>query len=114
MFTALIFRTTRSMKLIYKYSLLLCVAVASAGIFASCNDDDEGEPTIRYVRVTDPLSSDSLLVAAGQGQMIAIMGRNLGAVQQLWINDQRASLTPTLITNTTIIVTIPTKLPEVV
>src|SRR3990170_366885 len=104
----------RFMKLMYKYLLLLSVAVASAGIFSSCDDDDQGQPTIRYIRVTDPTSSDSLLVAAGQGQMIAIIGQNLGGVRELLVNDQKADLTPTLITNTSIIFRIPDVLPKVV
>ena len=103
------------MKLTYKYLLLLFVAVASAGIISSCEDDDAtGQPVIRYVRVTDAAASDSLIIAAGQGQMIAIIGENLAGIRELWINDQRAVLTPTLITNTAIIVRLPEELPEVV
>ena len=100
------------MKLIYRHLLILFVASAMAGMFSGCEDDgDGGQPTIRYVRITNPEASDSLLVAAGQGQMIAIMGENLGGVVQLWINDQQASLSPTLITNTSVIVRIPEELP---
>ncbi len=104
------------MKLMYKYLLLLSVAVASAGIFSSCDDDDDegGQPIIRYIRLTDPAAADSLIIAAGQGQMIAIIGQNLGGVRELWINDQEAALTPTLITNTSIITSVPEELPEVV
>jgi hypothetical protein len=102
------------MKVMYRYLLFLCVAVATAGIIASCSDDSELTPRIRYVRVTDPTASDSLLVAAGQGQMIAVMGENLGDVREMWLNDQRLPLTPTLITGTTIIARIPTDLPAVI
>jgi hypothetical protein len=104
------------MKRIYKYSLSLLAATVLAGIFAACDDSDAsgGEPQIDYIRVTSPASSDSLLVAAGQGQMIAIMGRNLQGAQQLWFNDQRASLTATLITDKSIIARIPTQIPEVI
>ena len=103
------------MKAIYKHLLLLFVACTLAGMFTSCEDDDGGgEPTIRYVRVTKASASDSLLVAAGQGQMIAIMGENLGGVIELWINDQEASLSPTLITNTSVIVRLPEELPAVI
>jgi hypothetical protein len=102
------------MKSMYRYLVFLLAAVALAGTFLSCNDDDGGEPLIRYVRITKPTSSDSLLASAGQGQMIAIIGQNLGRVNQLWINDQRATLTPTLITNTSIIIRVPQQLPAVV
>jgi hypothetical protein len=102
------------MKVMYRYLLTLCVAVATAGIIVSCSDDSELTPRVRYVRVTDPTASDSLLVAAGQGQMIAVMGENLGDVREMWLNDQRLPLTPTLITGTTIIARIPTDLPAVI
>lgn len=102
------------MKLMYKYFILLAIGITMTGTFLSCSDDDGGKPTISYIRVTDPESADSLLVAASQGQLIAIMGHNLGGLRQLWFNDQRASLTPTLITNTSVLVTVPTELPLVV
>lgn len=99
----------------YRYIVFVLLAVSAAGTFSSCSDDDAaGDPLIRYVRITKPSSSDSLLAAAGQGQMIAIVGQNLGRVTQLWINDQQAVLSPTLITNTTIITRVPQALPKVV
>lgn len=98
----------------YRYLLFLCVAVASAGVISSCSDDATLTPRVRYVRVTDAAASDSLLVAAGQGQMIAVMGENLGDVREMWLNDQRLPLTPTLITGTTIIARVPSQLPAVV
>jgi hypothetical protein len=103
------------MKPIYKYSMFLLFAIALAGIFAACDDQDAagGEPEITYIRITDPEASDSLLVAAGQGQMVAIMGKNLQNTQQVWFNDQRAVLIPTLITNRSIIVRVPAQIPTV-
>ena len=103
------------MKLIFNSFLLFCAAITGAGILTSCSDEDlpnGGEPRIRYVRVTDPDAADSLLVAAGQGQMIAIMGENLGDARELWINDQRAALNPSFITNTTIITRVPSQIPS--
>jgi hypothetical protein len=95
--------------------LFLFFALALGGTFIGCSDDDEssgGTPVISYVRITKPTSSDSLLVAAGQGQMIAIMGENLKDVRQLWINDQRAFLNPSFITNSTIITRVPAQIPN--
>lgn len=92
--------------------LFFFIALAMGGAFMGCSDDEGGgTPVINYVRITRPTSSDSLLVAAGQGQMIAIMGQNLGDVRQLWINDQRAFLNPSFITNTTIITRVPSQIP---
>ena len=105
------------MRSIYKYSILLFIAFGMTGIIVSCSDDDApngGNPMIRYVRITNPASADSLLVAAGQGQMIAIMGENLGDVRQLWFNDQRATLNPSFITNNTIITRVPAQIPTVI
>jgi hypothetical protein len=105
-------RKENIMKLKYKI-LFLLLALAMGGTFIGCSDDDEsgGTPRISYIRVTDPASSDSLLAAAGQGQMIAIMGENLQDVRQLWINDQRAFLNPSFITNSTIITRVPSQIP---
>lgn len=105
-----------NMKLTNKYSVFLLITFAIAGITISCSEDDSsgGAPKISYIRVTDPAVSDSLLVAAGQGQMVAIIGENLKNVTQLWVNDQRASLNPSFITNTSIITRIPTPIPNVV
>src|SRR5262249_16422151 len=84
------------------------------GVYTSCSDDNlanNGEPRIRYIRVTRPEASDSLLVGAYQSNLIAIMGDNLQGVQQIWFNDQEASLTPTYITNTSVLLTVPSRIP---
>src|SRR5687768_7627566 len=99
-----------SMKSFYKLSFLLIAALAGSGIFLGCSEEDlanGGKPMVSYVRITRPTSSDSLLVAAGQGQMVAIMGENLQDVRQLWFNDQRAALNPSFITDKTIITRVP-------
>ena len=62
------------MKTITKTLLLFIAAFAVMSIYTSCTKDDlpnGGEPRIRYVRVTNPDSKDSLLVGAGQGQLVA-------------------------------------------
>ncbi|HEY0655568.1 MAG TPA: glycan-binding surface protein [Chryseosolibacter sp.] len=103
------------MKTIFRYSILLLAVPIAAALFTACDDNElNGDPRIDYIRVTDPASSDSLIVTAGQGQMVAIMGENLGGATQLWFNDQKASLTPTLVTNRSIIARIPTEIPQTV
>ncbi len=86
-----------------------------AGVFTGCSEDDDlengGRPMISYIRVTRPASADSLITKAGQGSLIAIVGQNLGNVRELWFNDQPAALTPTYITNNTIIVRVPSQIP---
>jgi hypothetical protein len=91
------------------------MAVGVVGTFTACKKDEApGTPTITYVRVTRPEASDSLLVGAGQGQLIAIVGENLKDAQEIWFNDQRAMLTPTYITNTSILVSVPPQIPTTV
>jgi len=104
------------MKSQIKLWLFLFFALVTGGVITSCSDDEElangGKPMVSYVRVTRPEASDSLIVKASQGQMIAIMGQNLGHAREVWINDQPATLVPTFITNTSIITRIPALLPK--
>jgi len=106
------------MKMLNKILLLSIMAFGMVSMSTSCNKDDDasngGVPRIKYVRVTNPTSSDSLLVGAGQGMLIAIVGENLQNAVEIWFNDQRATLTPTYITNTTILVSVPSKIPTVI
>ncbi|UII24597.1 glycan-binding surface protein [Fulvivirga maritima] len=106
------------MKTIYIKALYIFMALCISTLYIGCSDDDEGpnggQPRIRYVRMTDPASSDSLLVASYQSNMVAIMGENLGATVEVWFNDKKAGLLPTLVTNTSILTTIPSELPEVI
>jgi hypothetical protein len=103
------------MKAFYKFSMFLIAVLAGSGIFLGCSEEElanGGKPMVSYVRITRPTSSDSLLVAAGQGQMIAIMGENLQDIRQLWFNDQRAVLNPSFITSKTVITRVPTQIPN--
>jgi len=104
------------MKAINKILLVFLLSIGVASIFISCDkdDDDSGTPSIDYVRITRPESSDSLLVGAGQGQLIAIVGNNLQDAIEVWFNDKQARLTPTYITNTSILVSVPNPIPAVI
>lgn len=102
------------MKTFLKTSWMLLLALAVAGIFSACQKDglpNGGQPRVKYVRITAPESSDSLLVSAGQGQLVAVIGENLQDAVEVWFNDQRAVLTPTYITNTSILVSVPSRIP---
>ncbi|MCW3080106.1 glycan-binding surface protein [Segetibacter sp.] len=106
------------MKTLNKSILLLFVmALAVATSFTSCKKEDlpnGGQPRIKYVRVTNPASADSLLVGAAQGNLIAIIGENLGGAQRMWFNNQPATLNPTYITDNSIIVNVPTPIPTTI
>src|SRR6185436_9574315 len=101
------------MKSIDKILLVLIMLTGVAGIFIACdkNNDDSGTPSVNYVRITRPESSDSLLVGAGQGRLIAIVGENLKDAVEVWFNDRQAVLTPTYITDKTILVSVPNPIP---
>ncbi|RZK47575.1 MAG: hypothetical protein EOO94_00295 [Pedobacter sp.] len=100
------------MKTSNKIITLILMMVAVSNIFTACNkNNSSGEPKINYVRVTAPASSDSLLIGAAQGKLIAIIGENLGGAVEMWFNDQPATLNPTFITNTSILVNVPSQIP---
>src|SRR6187397_2190528 len=101
------------MKSINKILLVLIMLTGVAGIFIACdkNNDDSGTPSVNYVRITRPESSDSLLIGAGQGRLIAIVGDNLKDAVEVWFNDRQAILTPTYITNASILVSVPNPIP---
>lgn len=100
------------------FSALTLLLVMMVGpFFQSCEKEEErssGLPKIHYVRVTDPAKSDSLLVSAFLGNTIALMGENLTNVKEIWFNDQQAYLNTSYITDFSIIVSVPTVIPEVV
>ena len=100
------------------YIISLAVAVISAAFsFSSCSQTDaemdKGKtPEVEYVRVCNPEAADSLLVRAAMGENICLMRSHLGDVQEVWFNDCKALLNPTMITSFSIIVTIPNQIPE--
>lgn len=105
-------------KISVSFVILILANLFAGFLFQSCEDDDaigSGEtPLVRYVRVTDPLKSDSLLTHAFMGNTVAIIGEKLGDVVEVWFNDQSAILNTSFITNTCIIATIPNEIPETV
>ncbi|WP_167616543.1 glycan-binding surface protein [Maribellus sediminis] len=102
------------MKNKFRYIYIALVAFSIAIIFSACNDDDEtsGTPRIDYIRITEPGASDSLLVSAGQGQLIAIIGENLKEAVGIEFNNLPATLTTPYVTNTSILVRVPSEVPE--
>jgi len=101
------------MRKIFQSVLMLFMAIGIMSLYSSCTKDDEngGEPRVKYIRITDPESADSLLVGAGQGNLVAIIGENLGNAREIWFNDQKAYLATTYITNTSILVSVPSQIP---
>ena len=81
----------------------------------SCSDDSStgGQPEITGVKIlsSDTLnySYDNYYTKAGAGTLIAIMGNNLGNAREVTINGQSVFINPTLNTDHSIVVTIPTE-----
>lgn len=102
------------MKKIYNINKEVLMAVLLAVIsfgFASCSDDDGGggQPVITGVRTCDPAKADSLFTKSAQGQVIAIIGNNLGNATAVYINDQKVGFSTTMNTNHSVIVTVPSE-----
>ncbi len=111
------------MKNIYKSftKILLSIVTLGALVFLpACNDNPDeyvitdGVPVVKYVRMPDVLSADSLVTHAFMGNTIAIVGENLTSVKELWFNDQKTVLNSSLITSNVLITSVPTKIPNVV
>lgn len=93
------------------------VAIVTAAGFAACADEPykyeiaDGTPTIRYIRPVDVASADSLLTGAYMDNEICIVGENLRSIVEMYFNDQKAQLIPSLITDHTLLVTVPGNVP---
>ena len=92
--------------------LFAAVLCSQMTLLTSCKDSDSdggGTPLITGVRSCDPAKADSLFTKAGPGQVIAIIGQNLNSALKVYINDQEAYFNPTMNTDHSIVVNIPTE-----
>jgi Surface glycan-binding protein B xyloglucan binding domain len=81
--------------------------IATGAIIYSCKKNDTGTPVITGVRSIDTTARDSLFMAAIPGTLIVIQGSNFGGLQAVYFNDTSAYFNPAYVTNTNIIVRIP-------
>lgn len=88
--------------------LAVVCLVFGAVLFACKDDDDDTMPTVTRFRVVE---KDSAISSGAFGLYIAIQGKNLNSVQEVWFNDVKASINPNFITSSNIICAIPSKLP---
>ncbi len=97
----------------FSASMLVLVTIFTGFFLQSCDENEEmPAPEILYIRKTDPAKSDSLVAHAFMGDNIAIIGRNLSNVDEIWFNDQLAALNPNLVTETSILVQVPEVIPS--
>lgn len=96
-------------------------SLAIASLFVgACEDEPDkyevagGVPTVKYVRVPNLAVRDSLLSGAYMANTICLVGENLRSVYELYFNDQKAILNSSYITEHTLLVDVPKKIPSVV
>lgn len=99
-----------------KYTFVAFAGLMAAASLVSCNEtyaeqDKGATPVIKYARTCNINQADSLVASASLGAHLCFVGDNLGDVQQVWFNDQKAKLNPTMVTSNTIIVDIPNNIP---
>ena len=110
----------KDMKKIFNSLFLLTVLALTSAVFTGCKDEpdkyevSDGTPTISYIRPLGTESADSLLTGAYMDNGICIVGNNLRSIVKMYFNDQEAKLIPSLITDNTLIVTVPGNIPNVV
>lgn len=76
----------------------------------SRNNDLTENPEITHVRLTDPEKADSTFTGAFPGTMVAVIGKNLGGIQKIYINDQQIGFNANYSTATSVLISIPADL----
>lgn len=102
--------------IVKSFGFVLMTAVMALG-FASCQQSTEykttkGEPVIKYIITTDAAASDSIISEAFTESVICIVGDNLRSVKKVFFNDREAVLSPSFINNHTLILSVPSSLPD--
>lgn len=101
-------------------SLLLASAVVFSFSLQSCKDQPDefeltgGTPTIDYIRPAKASAKDSLLVQAYPQATICLVGSNLTSIKEMYFNDKKAILNTSFITDHTLIVQVPSDIPDLV
>ena len=93
---------------------LLCLLCFGCQEYPNAYKMTDGKPEVFYVRLPDVAAADSLLDGAFLGNTICIVGNNLRSVYELYFNDRKAILNTSLMTDHTLIVSLPGDIPEIV
>jgi hypothetical protein len=98
-------------------ALFLLLALGAAG-FTACDDYPDayesttGKPTVTHVVMPNSGISDSLIVEASMGNTVCLVGDNLRSIRTLYFNDRKAILNTSFITDRTLIVVVPSEIPD--
>lgn len=103
----------KNIKTLGKAALAMMAGVAT---LTACEDEPDkyeiagGSPELLYVcKSTNP---DSLFTSAFMGERVVLVGNNLRSITKLYFNDQPAILNTSLMTDHTVIVSVPTTLTD--
>ena len=102
----------------YYNKFLLAAAVVAGLVSVSCEDQPDafkmtgGVPTVEYIRSVDVEQADVIITSAYMGNQICLVGENLCSIHEMYFNDQKAVLNTSLITDHTLIVSVPNSIPE--
>src|SRR5579872_2012451 len=87
--------------------LLLFSTVVLAVFQYACKKNNAGAPVITHVRTVSPAEADSFFTQALPGSLIVIQGSGFTGLEAVYFNDSAAAVNPVYVTNTNIIVSIP-------
>lgn len=102
---------------LYLKHIYTTVALLAIVALTGCSDDTDADadrgstPQVDYVKQCEIDPNDEHIQRAYPGSMVCFVGSHLGDVQQVWFNDQKCLLNPTMVTSHTVICTIPTTFP---
>lgn len=97
-------------KIIYnRICFLLFSCMAGVLVLSSCEKDDDitSPPVITEIRNYAASPSDSLVDTLRAGQWVVVLGKNLGEISQVTFGSRPANINPTLTTNQSIVVQVP-------
>ncbi len=107
------------MKKIFDNKWLAGAAIVALGFMSvACDDEPDkfeptsGTPVVKYVRTVNPETKDSLLTGAYLDNQICLVGDNLTSIHEIYFNDQKAVINTALLTEHTMLVTVPGTIPE--
>ena len=106
------------MKTLFNNKWLAAAAALVVGMMSVACDDEpdkfeptDGSPVVKYVRTVEPATKDSLLTGAYLDNQICLVGDNLTSIHEIYFNDQKAIVNTALLTEHTMLVTVPGTIP---
>lgn len=96
-------------KLYNRICFLLLCCIAGVLVLSACKEKDDmpAPPVITEIRNYAASPSDSLVDTLKAGQWVVLLGKNLGQISQVSFGSRPANINPTLITDQSIVVQVP-------